>query len=158
MGKKSKVSENIITLVVKLFKKIFKNFKKMPILAQLAIVMCLFIVFFKKKNNEPFKNSNSGAKITFFYMNGCGHCDNMKPEWSDFENNWNDNNIVINKKEQSEARELCEKYNIKGFPTVIFTIDGEIPENSINQEHIYNGERTSSSFNEWANEMKETFM
>ena len=157
MGRKSKASKNIIIQIIKIFKNIVKNFKKIPILLQLLLLLCLILVFFKRNPIEPFEN-NSKAEITFFHMNGCGHCEKMKPEWTDFENNWNDNAIIINNKEQSEARDLCKKYNIKGFPTIVFTINGEIPKKSNNQEHIFNGERTSSSFKEWANEMKESFM
>ena len=91
-------------------------------------------------------------------MNGCGHCEKMKPEWTGFENDWSDSAIVVNNKEQSEARDLCKKYNIKGFPTIVFTINGEIPKDSKNQEHIYSGDRTASGFKEWANEMKQDFI
>ena len=158
MGRKSKVSKNIITQLIKLFKNTIKNFKKIPILLQLAIIMCLFFVFFKRKSLDPFENNSSNAQITFFHMNGCGHCEKMKPEWKDFEGNWNDNAIVINNKEQSKARDLCKKYNIRGFPTIVFTMNGEIPKNSTNKEHIYSGERNSAGFNEWANEMKDQFI
>lgn len=157
MGRKTKASKNIITQLIKIFKNVVKNFKKIPILLQLLILLCLIIVFFKRKSLEPFGN-NSRAQITFFHMNGCGHCEKMKPEWKNFENNWKDDAVVVNNKEQSQAKDLCSKYNIKGFPTIIFTIDGEVPKKSNNQDHVFSGERTSSSLKEWANEMKQHYL
>ena len=157
MAKKSKITKSIIQQLFSLFKDTINNFKKIPILLQLIILLFAIMLAFKKDKFEGFENK-SKAEITFFHMNGCGHCQRMKPEWNSFNNSWNDYDIVVNDKEHSKAANLCKKYNITGFPTIIFTVNGEVPENTQNQEHIYNGDRTSSSFKEWANEMKEKFL
>lgn len=160
MGRKSKASKaskDIISYLFSLTKKLIKNFKKIPVFLQLVILLSLILLFFKRKTIETFQGSAKG-EITFFHMNGCGHCSKMKPEWDNFEQNWNDNELVVNNKEQGEARDLCKKYNIRGFPTIVFTINGEIPEKATSQEHVYNGDRTASDLERWAKEMKETFL
>ena len=157
MPRKSKATKGLLDGFFKLFKNIIKNFKKLPIIIQLGILLCLLLILFKKKV-EPFENNSSKAEITFFHMEGCGHCQKMKPEWTNFENDWSDKQVIVNDKEQGEAKDLCQKYNIKGFPTILFTVNGDVPQNSQNQEHVYSGDRTSSSFKEWANEMKESFL
>ena len=159
MGRKSKASNNIINYCGSLCKKLVKNFKKIPILLQLLILISILLLFFKKKttNIEPFTTKSMG-EVTFFHMTGCGHCNKMKNDWSNFQQNWSDNEIIINDKEQGEARDLCKKYNISGFPTIVFTINGEIPPQSQNQQHVYNGNRTASDLERWTKEMKETFL
>lgn len=158
MGRKSKSSKNIIDYLLSLSKKIMKNFKKIPILLQLLILISVLLLFFKRNNLETFENNNAKGEVTFFHMTGCGHCNKMKNDWSNFEQNWSDNEIIINDKEQGEARDLCKKYNISGFPTIVFTINGEIPQQSQNQQHVYNGDRSAGDLERWANEMKETFL
>ena len=163
MAKKSKpalkASKNIISYLYSLSKKLVKNFKKIPILLQLLILISLLLLFFKRNNIETFENKGQAkGEVTFFHMTGCGHCNKMKNDWSDFEQNWSDNEVIINDKEQGEARDLCKKYNISGFPTIVFTINGEIPPQSQNQQHVYNGDRTASDLEKWTKEMKETFL
>lgn len=163
MGRKSrtasKASKNIIDYLYYLCKNIIKNFNKIPILLQLVILLALLLLFFKRKNIETFENKGQAkSEVTFFHMSGCGHCDKMKNNWSNFQQNWSDNEVFINDKEQGEARKLCDKYNIKGFPTIIFTINGEIPPESQNQQHLYNGDRSANDLERWAKEMKETFL
>ena len=163
MSKKSKpalkASKNIISYLYSLCKKLVKNFKKIPILLQLLILISLLLLFFKRNNMENFENKGQGkGEVTFFHMTGCGHCNKMKNDWSNFEQNWSDNEVIINDKEQGEARDLCKKYNISGFPTILFTINGEIPPQSQNQQHVYNGDRTASDLEKWTKEMKETFL
>ena len=161
MARKNKIIKTISQQISSLFKTIIKNFKKIPILIQLVLLLCLILIVFRKNRMELFENrvkNGDVAEITFFHMKGCGHCNKMKEEWNSFNNNWNDNSIIINDKEQSQARDLCEKYNITGFPTIIFTVNGEVPKKSQNQEHLFNEERSSENFKEWANEMKEKFL
>jgi len=159
MGRKSKTSNNIFNYCFTLCKKLVKNFKKIPILLQLLILISILLLFFKKNNIETFENNNNTrGEVTFFHMTGCGHCNKMKNDWSNFEQNWSDNEIIINDKEQGQARDLCKKYNISGFPTIVFTINGEIPQQSQNQQHVYNGNRTASDLERWTKEMKETFL
>jgi protein-disulfide isomerase-like protein with CxxC motif len=66
----------------------------------------------------------------------------FKPIWADFDkkikSNINKYNISdIRAIEESNCNDMCNKYNIKGFPTVIFEIN--------NNPIIYQGERTVES-------------
>ena len=154
MARKYK-KKTLMDQLFKTIKNIIKNFNKLPIFIQLFISLAVILLFFKKNSIELFQNK---AEITFIHMNGCGHCEKMKPEWDDFENSWDDSEILVNNKEQNNARELCDKHKVSGFPTVLFTINGEKPEKSQSQEHVFNGERTSSGFTEWANKMKQNYL
>lgn len=90
-----------------------------------------------KKNEQ--KNN---IKIYNFYADWCGYSIQFKPIWADFEkkikSNINKYNISdIRAIEESNCNDMCNKYNIKGFPTVIFEIN--------NNPIIYQGERTVES-------------
>lgn len=84
--------------------------------------------------------------FTFFYMDGCPHCDTVLPDF----NKWaaagqimaNDKSVKIRKLERKEAGPLLDEKNIQGFPTFILTTaDGKDIE--------YSGERTTSGFEEF---------
>ena len=76
-------------------------------------------------------NANMGNKLTYYYMNGCGHCNNFNPIWDEFTNNYQGPpEITFEKIESSNAPS-----NITGFPTVVLTkADGSTSE--------FNAERT----------------
>ena len=90
-----------------------------------------------KQNNQQYN-----IKIYNFYADWCGYSIQFKPIWNKFENkiklNMNKYNIIdIRGIEESDCTEMCNKYNIQGFPTIIFDINGK----SI----IYQGKRTVES-------------
>ena len=51
-------------------------------------------------------------------MNGCGHCKKFTPVWDEFSDNYN-GELKLKKLERNEAGDLLQKYEIKGFPTVL---------------------------------------
>jgi thiol-disulfide isomerase/thioredoxin len=91
----------------------------------------------KKQNNQQYN-----IKIYNFYADWCGYSIQFKPIWNKFENkiklNMNKYNIIdIRGIEESDCTEMCNKYNIQGFPTIIFDIN--------DKPIIYQGERTVES-------------
>ena len=95
---------------------------------------------------ENFENEKS-KKLVYFYMKGCGHCEKFSPIWSEFSNN-NKSSITTHKLERTEAGDKINKYDIKGFPTILLL--GE------NNEKIkeYDGDRTVDALTKFVNANK----
>lgn len=74
-----------------------------------------------------------------FYAPGCGHCEKLAPEYTKAAQKLLNLNppIHIGKVNGLENESLLSKYKIKGFPTLLYFIDGE----AIN----YTGDRTEDS-------------
>jgi thioredoxin domain-containing protein 5 len=92
-------------------------------------------MFIKKKPN--FENFGNPSTCTYYYMNECGHCKRFAPEWDNFVQSYT-GPVTLRKVEMSEAGDDLEKYNIRGFPTILVVDDkGEFKE--------YDGPRTSEA-------------
>jgi hypothetical protein len=62
-------------------------------------------------------NANMENKLTFYHMNGCGHCDKFNPIWDEFTTNYSGTPpITFEKIESADAPS-----SVKGYPTVILT-------------------------------------
>lgn len=62
-------------------------------------------------------NANMGNKLTYYHMNGCGHCQNFNSVWDEFTSNYSGPpEITFEKIESKDAPS-----NVKGFPTIILT-------------------------------------
>ena len=79
---------------------------------------CGFIFnFFIKILNNYEGNSNMSNKLTYYYMEGCGHCNNFNPIWDDFTSNYSGPpEITFEKIESANAPS-----SITGYPTVMLT-------------------------------------
>lgn len=92
---------------------------------------------------------NSKA-IVLFYMDGCMHCEMMKPEWLKFEdymknNDFDkDNNVIIARVNQKYMNEIEGDKNILGYPTILYLENGK-------QQDEYSGERTNEGFKQFYN-------
>jgi protein disulfide-isomerase-like protein len=99
-----------------------------------------FNQYYANQSVEHMDNQNK-AVLKLFYVDWCGHCKNFKPI---FEGELSD----AVKEQQLPCRlelvncekhpEEAKKYNIRGYPTVIF-------ENENNDVVEYQGERTANS-------------
>jgi thioredoxin-related protein len=112
-------------------KKISKtNFKSnnMIIYLLFGIFILILIVFFinNKKMCENFINdslnnsSDGNVKIHYYYMEGCGYCDQFSNSgiWESLNDNLN-NNAEFIKKNIAENKDDINKYNISGFPCIL---------------------------------------
>tara|TARA_B100000989_G_C19433310_1_gene424028 strand:+ start:297 stop:737 length:441 start_codon:yes stop_codon:yes gene_type:complete len=82
----------------------------------------------------------SGEKeLIFIHMDGCGHCKNMMPEWEKALKK-NNTNIKMRKveKDENDGPDLCKRYKINGFPTIILL-------NAGNKVKEYDGERNGDA-------------
>ena len=97
-----------------------------------------------KINNENFTNDNDMNKkpIEIYYFNApwCGHCRNFSTTWQNFKDHVmiSDKHDLIKIKdvncEDKDINELCKKYKVEGYPTIIFDI--------LNEPISYDGPRT----------------
>tara|TARA_B100000989_G_scaffold272040_1_gene229212 strand:+ start:328 stop:747 length:420 start_codon:yes stop_codon:yes gene_type:complete len=70
-------------------------------------------------------NSNMGNKLTYYYMEGCGHCNNFNPIWDEFTSGYSGPPEVTFEKIESKNAPS----SVKGFPTVVLTkADGSTSE------------------------------
>jgi len=134
------------------------KFVKKPInLIYLALVLVLLYIIvyyvlpskmlfkenFENANVDSMNNDNS-TKLVYFYMNGCGHCNNFTPIWDEF-CSANSSSIKTYKFEQSQVQEQITTYAISGFPTILL-----LDENNAKIDE-YNGQRTVEALTSYVN-------
>ena len=96
--------------------------------------------------NELIKHGNT---IVFYYMDGCMHCEHMKPEWEKFERKVADmsmSNIDVARVNYRMLPLVNGPKDFVGFPS-IYVLDGVMKK----KEH--NGERTEDAFSILLNEL-----
>jgi hypothetical protein len=79
---------------------------------------------------DPFEDLGKTAKFTLYYMNGCPHCEVIKPEFKEFvaagQFMSNGKPVTIRMLEQSEAGSEIDAKGIQGFPSFwLTTADGK---------------------------------
>ena len=109
------------------------------------------------KNTKKFNKYVAQGKQIFvlFYLEGCGPCNNTRPEWKKIQHILdvkykNNNNIVIADVDQELLREIKYLTNQpKGFPSMIYISNkGKVNEN-YEDCNISKKDRTVDSFVEW---------
>jgi thiol-disulfide isomerase/thioredoxin len=134
------------------------KFVKKPInLIYLALVLVLLyvMVYYVLPSNNLFKenfenanvdsmNNDNSTKLVYFYMNGCGHCNNFTPIWDEF-CSANSSSIKTYKFEQSQVQEQITTYSISGFPTILL-----LDENNSKIDE-YSGQRTVEALTSYVN-------
>ena len=88
--------------------------------------------------------------VILFYMNGCGHCETMKPAWNKLITELKDkhkNEIILGAVESSNM-DMCKKHGISpsvsGFPTILY-----FHPNKITNPESYNGDRSYEDLKKW---------
>ena len=94
--------------------------------------------------------------IVLFYMNGCGHCEVMKPAWNKVIAELKDkhkNEIILGAIESGNM-ELFKKHGIhpavSGFPTILY-----FPPGRHNTPEHYKGDRSYEDLKKWILSKKE---
>jgi|TARA_R110002074_G_scaffold321051_2_gene491501 thiol-disulfide isomerase/thioredoxin len=121
--------------------------KKASVLKKSIVVLyfvgVIYYIFFR--NSSIMESFGNPTSCTYYYMTNCGHCKTFTPEWDKFVQNYT-GNIEFKKVEMNQAGNDIEKYNIKGFPTVLIMDDaGETKE--------YDGPRTSAGLKKYFENM-----
>lgn len=82
-----------------------------------------------------------------FYAPWCGHCQELAPDYaaaaSHLAAHHSQSHLALAKVDATEDTDLAHKYDVQGFPTILFFIDG-VPKD-------YNGARTKDAIVEWIN-------
>lgn len=88
--------------------------------------------------------------IVLFYMNGCGHCETMKPAWNKLINELKDkhkNEIILGAIE-SGSMDMFKKHGISpsvsGFPTILY-----FHPNKLTTPESYKGDRSYEDLKKW---------
>jgi protein disulfide-isomerase A6 len=112
----------------------------------------LLYTYFKKSSSTSNVSKTDGlmkeAKIKVYNFNTpwCGHSRNLLPEWNEFEKAVkNNSNIEAENVNCDERKDMCDKFPIPGYPTILVVKDGDqIP---------YEGERTSKAILDFVSRM-----
>jgi len=103
----------------------------------LTVVLTLVLIKKLRKNKEKFVEEQD--VILFFYANWCPHCTTFKPEVIQFKNNQAKSKHPVDVQLLEEAtcpKELMQKHNVRGFPTVVYTNKSKTVE--------FNGQRSNA--------------
>ena len=118
--------------------------KTLILWSSIACILLIFISYFIYKNylfnkikpnyveNKEFTSNNiDSVELYFFYTDWCPHCKSAKPIWEDLKNNTSMvNNVKINYIDVNcdNEKELAEKFNIEGYPTIKLVKDNQVIE------------------------------
>ena len=112
----------------------------------IIIIYFLYTMYNKCTINTEIKEkfNNSKVKVYNFNTEWCGWSKRFQPEWEKFTelcNKMTNVTAIDVKCDNEENKELCKKFEVPGFPTVIFEVgDKIIP---------YNKERTATALVEF---------
>lgn len=98
------------------------------------------VVVLKGGNFSEFIEKNQYVMVEF-YAPWCGHCQSLAPEYAAAATELKGEKVALAKVDATEESELAEKYEVQGFPTVYFFIDGV--------HKPYPGQRTKDGIVTW---------
>lgn len=98
------------------------------------------VVVLKERNFSDFIENNRFAMVEF-YAPWCGHCQALAPEYAAAATELKSEGVALGKVDATEENELAQEYDVQGFPTVYFFIDGE--------KRPYTGARTKDAIVTW---------
>ncbi|XP_010520368.1 PREDICTED: protein disulfide isomerase-like 1-4 [Tarenaya hassleriana] len=82
------------------------------------------VVVLKERNFTDVIENNQFVMVEF-YAPWCGHCQSLAPEYAAAATELKADGVVFAKVDATEENELAHEYNVQGFPTVYFFVDGE---------------------------------
>ncbi|KAF3455003.1 hypothetical protein FNV43_RR05451 [Rhamnella rubrinervis] len=98
------------------------------------------VVVLKERNFTDVVEKNRFVMVEF-YAPWCGHCQALTPEYAAAATELKSENVVLAKVDATEENELAHEYDVQGFPTIYFFIDGV--------HKPYTGQRTKEAIVTW---------
>ncbi|XP_043667732.1 thioredoxin domain-containing protein 5 homolog [Vespula pensylvanica] len=94
-----------------------------------------------------YSHVGKGYHFIKFYAPWCGHCQKLAPVWEDLANSLrNDDSVSISKVDCTLFRSVCEQFEIKGYPTLLWIEDGK-------KMDKYTGQRTHEDLKTYVSAM-----
>ena len=101
--------------------------------------------------------------VVLFFMNGCGHCVDMKDEWNAAVDECRNtgyghssDDFVLGAIESNDTNLFKENgisHNVSGYPTILYVSSEGIQQGSVNHEK-YENPRTKAEFVKWIKDKK----
>ncbi|KNA13611.1 hypothetical protein SOVF_115100 [Spinacia oleracea] len=100
------------------------------------------VVVLTKTNFDEFINNNKYVMVEF-YAPWCGYCRQLVPEYAAAATELKEggSDVVVAKVDAIQESELADKFNVDGFPTLFFFVDGV--------HRSYEGDRTKDGIVSW---------
>lgn len=115
--------------------KSFFSKKNVPTLLFLLVILLIIYYVYTTYFKEGFESldldeeTKSGKQLVLFYADWCGHCKKIKPVWEEAAAEINDKDKKMLKVNcgggSKKEKEIMEKYNIDGYPTIILFKNGK---------------------------------
>lgn len=124
-----------------------QKFFGLSLVTWIVLVLILVYFFWCRKDQELFTDKvDNKIKVFNFNTSWCGYSKDFQPIWDEFQKkNKNKSNVKImdvkcDDDSNDDAQELCKKYDIPGYPSVIFHKGNKIVD--------YQGKRTVEGLTE----------
>ncbi|GIY71184.1 thioredoxin domain-containing protein 5 homolog [Caerostris extrusa] len=100
-------------------------------------------------NDGTFQDTvKNGMHFVKFFAPWCGHCQKMAHAWEELAENFQyDKSVTISKIDCTENKKTCDEFEVKGYPTLLWIINGKKVEK-------YQGARNLDGFKQFITEMK----
>ncbi|XP_045111657.1 thioredoxin domain-containing protein 5 homolog [Portunus trituberculatus] len=88
-----------------------------------------------------------GRHFIMFYAPWCGHCQRLSPAWEALAHSFeHDKSVSIGKVDCTQYQSICTQYEVKGYPTLFWIVDGKKVEK-------YAGDRSHDDLKKFASTM-----